>query len=164
MREMVVIADVKRLAQFPPQQNHPDHVAERYGKNKQRTQHGEWVRGFRRVKMRLGRSIEYDTAVVQAVRAAIGPDNDLIVDASMRYDLAIARRIGKVLEANGVFWYEEPFAPEDLDRYTALRGTVGVPIAAGENEFGAQGFRELLRTKAVDIVQPDCSRCGGISG
>lgn len=124
---------------------------------------GHIERGFRRVKMRLGRSIEYDTAAVQAVRAAIGAGHDLIVDASMRYDLAIARRIGKVLEDNRVFWYEEPFAPEDLDRYRELRGTVGVPIAAGENEFGAQGFRELLRMKAVDIVQPDCSRCGGIS-
>ncbi|MDP7633269.1 MAG: enolase C-terminal domain-like protein, partial [Candidatus Latescibacteria bacterium] len=59
--------------------------------------------------------------------------------------------------------YEEPFAPEDLDSYVGLRGKVGVPIAAGENEFGLQGFRELARTGAVDILQPDVSRCGGLT-
>jgi L-alanine-DL-glutamate epimerase-like enolase superfamily enzyme len=121
------------------------------------------ARGFRRMKMRMARGEEYDTAAVRAVRRAIGKDNDLMVDASMRYNLALARRVGKVLEENGVFWYEEPFTPEDIDSYAALCGTVRVPIAAGENEFGVQGFRELIRAKAVDIVQPDASRCGGIS-
>ena len=119
--------------------------------------------GFRRVKMRLARSEEYDIAAVRAVRAAIGPHNDVIVDASMRYRLDLARRMGKFLETQRAFWYEEPFAPEDIDAYAALRGAVGVPIAAGENEFGLQGFRELIRAGAVDIVQPDACRCGGIT-
>jgi D-galactarolactone cycloisomerase len=120
-------------------------------------------RGFRRVKMRLARNVEYDTAAVEAVRRAIGPEHDLMCDASMRYDLETARRIGRVLEANRVFWYEEPFQPEDLDSYAQLRGSVHVPVAAGENEFGLQGFRELIRARAVDIVQPDACRCGGIT-
>jgi L-alanine-DL-glutamate epimerase-like enolase superfamily enzyme len=81
----------------------------------------------------------------------------------MRYHVELAQRIGRVLEANKVFWYEEPFQPEDLDSYVALRGTVGVPVAAGENEFTAGGFDELIRNRAVDIVQPDASRCGGVS-
>lgn len=119
--------------------------------------------GFRRVKLRLARSEEYDTQAVRAVRQAIGFGNDLMVDASMRYHLALAQRMGRFLQEQQVYWYEEPFAPEDLDSYAALRGTVGVPLAAGENEFGAQGFRELIRARAVDIVQPDASRCGGIS-
>ncbi len=119
--------------------------------------------GFRRMKMRLGRSEEYDRAAVHAVRQVLGHDGELMVDGSMRYHLDLARRMGDFLAEQGVFWYEEPFLPEDLDAYTALRGTVGVPIAAGENEFGVQGFRELIRTRAVDIVQPDASRCGGIS-
>jgi D-galactarolactone cycloisomerase len=120
-------------------------------------------RGFRRMKMRMGRNEEYDALAVRAVRRAVGPENDLMVDASMRYHVGLARRIGKVLEENRVFWYEEPFAPEDIDSYAALRGSVGVRIAAGENEFGVQGFRELIRAAAVDVVQPDASRCGGIS-
>jgi D-galactarolactone cycloisomerase len=86
-----------------------------------------------------------------------------MVDASMRYHLTLARRMAQLFEEQGVFWYEEPFAPEDLDAYATLRDTVNVPLAAGENEFGVQGFRELLRAGAVDIVQPDACRCGGIS-
>lgn len=121
------------------------------------------AKGFRRMKMRLGRSEEYDVAAVRAVRAAIGNDNDLMADASMKYHVDLARRIGTFLEEQKAFWFEEPFQPEDIDSYAALRGTIGVRIAAGENEFGVQGFRELIRAGAVDIVQPDASRCGGIS-
>jgi len=119
--------------------------------------------GFRRMKLRMARGEEYDTAAVRAVRKAIGWDNDVMADASMRYHLKLAQRIGKFLAEQKVFWFEEPFKPEDLDSYTALRGTVPIRIAAGENEFGVQGFRELIRAKAVDIVQPDACRCGGIS-
>lgn len=121
------------------------------------------ARGFRRMKMRLGRSEDYDTAAVQAVRGAIGKEHDLMVDASMRYHPELARRMGKLLEEQRVFWYEEPFLPEDVDAYAGLRGSMSVRVAAGENEFGAQGFRELIRARAVDIVQPDASRCGGIT-
>lgn len=120
-------------------------------------------RGFRRMKMRLGKDEEYDTAAVATVREAIGPNHDLMCDASMRYHLALARRIGRVLAGQRVFWFEEPFLPEDLDSFAALRSTVRVPVAAGENEFGAQGFRELIERRAVDIVQADASRCGGIT-
>ncbi len=119
--------------------------------------------GFRRMKMRLGHSEAYDVEAVTKVRAAIGPDNDLLVDASMRYDLDIARRMGKFLAEHNAFWFEEPFAPEQVELYAELRDTVDVPVAAGENEFGVQGFDELIRCGAVDIVQPDASRCGGIS-
>ena len=120
-------------------------------------------KGFRRMKMRLGRSEEEDIEAVRTVRRSIGPQYDIMVDASMRYHVELARRIGKVLEENGVFWFEEPFEPEDIDAYAALRGLIAVPVAAGENEFGVQGFRELIRAGAVDIVQPDASRCGGIT-
>lgn len=119
--------------------------------------------GFRRVKLRLGRSEGYDTAAVRAVRTAVGKDNDVMADASMRYQLELARRIGRFLDEQKVFWFEEPFAPEDIDSYAALRGTVEVPLAGGENEFGLQGFREMIRAGALDIVQPDASRCGGIT-
>jgi L-alanine-DL-glutamate epimerase-like enolase superfamily enzyme len=119
--------------------------------------------GFRRVKMRLGKSEEYDIAAVQAVRKAIGPNNDVIIDASMNYSLEVAQRMGDFFAKENVFWYEEPFEPEAIDDYVALRKGSKVPIAAGENEFGLQGFRELLVAGAVDIVQPDACRAGGIS-
>jgi len=119
--------------------------------------------GYRRVKMRLARSVEYDTAAVQAVRQAVGPQIDIMVDGSMRYPMKAAEKMARFLEQQGVFWFEEPFAPEDLDSFVELRSRVSIPMAAGENEFGVQGFRELLRAKAVDIAQPDVSRAGGIS-
>jgi L-alanine-DL-glutamate epimerase-like enolase superfamily enzyme len=120
-------------------------------------------RGFRRMKMRLGRGEEHDRAAVMAVRGVLGEGHDLMTDGSMRYTPAQAERMGRFLAEQRAFWFEEPFPPEDLDAYAALRGTVGVRLAAGENEFGLQGFRELIRMKAVDIVQPDASRCGGLS-
>lgn len=120
-------------------------------------------RGFRRMKMRLGRNEEYDLAAPAAVRKAIGQQHDLMCDASMRYHLGLAQRIGRGLANLGVFWFEEPFPPEDLDSFAALRSTVSIPVAAGENEFGVQGFRELIERRAVDIVQADASRCGGIT-
>ena len=121
------------------------------------------AKGFRRMKLRMGRSEEEDILAVRTVRKAIGWDNDLMADASMRYHLKLAQRMGQFLTEQKVFWFEEPFQPEDIDAFVALHGTVGVRVAAGENEFGSQGFRELIRAKAVDIVQPDCSRCGGIT-
>jgi D-galactarolactone cycloisomerase len=119
--------------------------------------------GFRRVKMRLGRSPEYDLAAVDAAIRGAGPGSQVIVDGSHRYSLARARLTGAELAARGVFWFEEPFPPEELDLYTQLRGSVSVPIAAGENDFGVQGFRELIRARALDVVQPDCVRAGGIT-
>ena len=121
------------------------------------------AQGYRRVKMRLGRGDDYDRPAVEAVRRAIGPKCDLMCDGSMRYTLDAARRLGAFLAEKKVFWFEEPFPPEEIDLFASLRGTVGVRLAAGENEFGAQGFRELIRARALDIVQPDACRCGGIT-
>lgn len=121
------------------------------------------ARGFRRVKMRLGYGGDVDRAAVRAVREAIGPTCDVMCDGSMRYSLEDAATLAALLSENNVFWFEEPFEPEDIDSYAALRSRVSVPLAAGENEFGLQGFRELIRAGALDIVQPDASRCGGIT-
>lgn len=120
-------------------------------------------RGFRRVKMRLGRSEAYDMAALEAVSRGVGNDGEVIVDGSHRYDLKTSIRLGKFFALKKVFWFEEPFPPEDIDSYAALRPQLSVPLAAGENDFGVQGFRELLRAKALDIVQPDACRAGGIT-
>ncbi|MBM3261920.1 MAG: mandelate racemase/muconate lactonizing enzyme family protein [candidate division Zixibacteria bacterium] len=67
--------------------------------------------GYRRVKMRLGKSEAYDVSAVEAVRRAVGPFVGVIVDASMRYTLDVSVRMAKRLEALDIFWYEEPFEP-----------------------------------------------------
>ena len=118
--------------------------------------------GFRRMKMRLGRSSDYDLAALDAVISGAGSDAEVIVDGSMRYTVDQARLLSTELARRKVFWFEEPLQPEDIEGFVALRPQSAVPVAAGENEFGVQGFAELLRSDAVDIVQPDVSRCGGI--
>lgn len=120
-------------------------------------------RGFHRVKMRLGRSWDYDTEAFKAAVRGVGKDGLVHVDGSHRYDEETAVRFGALLAEAGAAWFEEPFPPEDIHRYVSLRRRLKVPLAAGENEFGVQGFRELLRAGAIDIVQADACRTGGIS-
>ena len=121
-------------------------------------------RGFRGVKMRLGKDRGYDLAAVSAVRDTIGPDAPLMVDGNARYSIAEARRMAPAWREAGVFWLEEPFAPEHPEAFRALRPSLsGIPLAAGENEFGRQGFKELIEGGVVDIAQPDCCRCGGLT-
>jgi D-galactarolactone cycloisomerase len=119
--------------------------------------------GFRLMKMRLGQGSEYDRSAVAAVLEAIEGRARLAVDGTHRYSLEAAVSLGRYLAENEIAWFEEPFPPEDIDAYANLRSQVDVPIAAGENEFGVQGFRELFRAGAVDVAQPDVSRAGGIT-
>ena len=124
------------------------------------------ARGFTRVKMRIGWSWDYDCAAMRAARAAIGPDADLMIDGTHRFTLDQAIRTVPVLGEVRAFWFEEPFSPDDLESYVALRphaNAAGVPLAGGENEFAFHGFRELIRSGAVDIVQCDASRAGGVT-
>jgi D-galactarolactone cycloisomerase len=126
---------------------------------------GYAAKGFKRMKMRMGKSEAYDTAAVRAVRKAVGPKIDVMVDAGMRYHPKLAQRVGRTLKECGVFWFEEPFGPESYGLFRQLKamGGAGVAIAAGENEFGLDGFEELMSTGGVDIVQADASRAGGIT-
>jgi D-galactarolactone cycloisomerase len=119
--------------------------------------------GFTNMKMRAGRDQAYDERAVAAICDAIAPDGRLAVDGTHNYTAEGAETFGSVLAARHVLWFEEPFPPEEIDSYTALRRRTDVPIAAGENEFGVQGFRELFRAGAIDIAQPDASRAGGIT-
>src|SRR5262249_41441494 len=100
--------------------------------------------GFTLVKMRLGRGTAYDRCAVDVVLSALGGKAKLAVDGTHRYTLPEAVEFGRFLSDRGIAWFEEPFPPEDIDAYAALRAQVDVPIAAGENEFGLQGFRELF--------------------
>ena len=118
--------------------------------------------GFLRMKMRLGRGRAYDVAALDAVVGELGPAS-LIVDGSHRYDVMTAVWLAGLLTDRGVSFFEEPFKPEDINSYVTLSRIAKLPLAAGENEFGVQGFSELLRAGAVGVVQPDATRCGGIT-
>ena len=120
--------------------------------------------GFRAMKTRLGKNSDYDRAGLKGIREEIGSENRLLVDGNGRYSVDQVRRLVPDFHAADVFWLEEPFVPEDIDSYLSLRPDLGgIPLAAGENDFGIQGFRELMDRKMVDIVQPDCCRAGGIT-
>jgi D-galactarolactone cycloisomerase len=119
--------------------------------------------GFKNMKMRAGRDQTYDEAAVRAICAAIEPGGRLAVDGTHNYTPERAARFGALLARHNALWFEEPFPPEDIDAYVELRKRTDVPLAAGENEFGVQGFRELIRAGAIDIAQPDASRAGGIT-
>jgi L-rhamnonate dehydratase len=126
--------------------------------------------GFTALKMRFGygptdgeagKRKNYD--LVATVRDAIGPDCELMADAYMGWDLAYAIDMIRRLEDLNLRWVEEPLVPDDIEGYVRLRSVVSTPISAGEHEFTRWGYRELLSRGAVDIVQPDVNRMGGIT-
>jgi len=119
--------------------------------------------GFRAMKTRLGRNFKYDRDGLFSLRNALGEEHRLMVDANARYDLSQAERMAPLFNEAGIFWLEEPFPPEDLDSYAALRSKLRVPLAAGENEVAMMDFRGLMERNLIDIIQPDCCRAGGIT-
>ena len=120
--------------------------------------------GFQAMKMRLARNYAYDSEALRVVRETIGPGCRLMIDGNARYPFEQAVRLAPEFLAAAIFWLEEPFLPENPDDFRRLRPHLGgIPLAAGENEFGLQGFRELIDGQVVDIVQPDACRCGGIT-
>ncbi|HSG76292.1 MAG TPA: mandelate racemase/muconate lactonizing enzyme family protein [Burkholderiales bacterium] len=120
--------------------------------------------GFRFLKIKLGFGVADDLAVMQAVaRAVEGKGLRMMIDTNHAYGVADAVRLGRALAPLDLRWYEEPVAAEDLAGYRELRAKLEVPIAGGENEFGAWGFRSLLEARAVDIAQPDVCAAGGFT-
>jgi D-arabinonate dehydratase len=121
--------------------------------------------GFRAVKIRLGglRPAD-DLARIEAVRCAVGPDVDVMVDVNHAWDdPALALPMLRALEPYNVRWVEEPVLPDNIEQSTRLAASTDIPIAAGEIESTRWAFRELIERRAVDIVQPDVSVVGGIS-
>ncbi|MFC3127416.1 mandelate racemase/muconate lactonizing enzyme family protein [Pseudoroseomonas globiformis] len=119
--------------------------------------------GFHAVKLKVGFGVAEDVAVVHAVREAIGPEVALMVDANHAYDSVAAIRLGRLIEPLDISWFEEPVPPEDLAGYRAVRSTLIIPVAGGECEFTRYGFREVLASGAMDIIQPDTCSAGGLS-
>jgi D-galactarolactone cycloisomerase len=119
--------------------------------------------GFTAVKLKVGYGVEEDLRMIRAVREAIGPAIGLMIDANHAYDAVAAIRLGRLAEPFDIGWFEEPVAPEDVAGHREVRAALTIPIASGECEFTRFGFRELITTRAVDIVQPDTCSAGGIS-
>jgi L-alanine-DL-glutamate epimerase-like enolase superfamily enzyme len=128
--------------------------------------------GFTALKQRFGYGPAHGEAgmcrnleLIRTVRSVIGPDRDLMADAYMGWDVSYAIRMIRRLEDAGMNlkWVEEPVMPDDVDGYARIRRSVSTPISGGEHEFTRYGFRDLIRREAVDILQPDVNRVGGIT-
>jgi L-rhamnonate dehydratase len=128
--------------------------------------------GFTALKQRFGygprdgaEGMRRNLELVKTVRDAVGPDIELMADVYMGWDVNYAIRMIRMLEdaAMDLKWVEEPVIPDDIDGYAQIRRAVHTPISGGEHEFTRYGYRELIRKEAVDILQPDVNRVGGIT-
>jgi L-alanine-DL-glutamate epimerase-like enolase superfamily enzyme len=124
--------------------------------------------GFTAVKLGwgpLGQDWQHDVRLAKAARAAAGDSVDVLIDAGLGYgdDAKTAIRVARELEQLGVFWLEEPFMPDELGAYAELADSVDIRVAGGEEEATRWGFLELIERGHVDVVQPDVTRCGGLS-
>ncbi len=124
--------------------------------------------GHDQMKLKIGMSSAglgrgADIANVKAIRDAVGYDVDLMVDANSAFSARTAIYMGRKLEHYEAYWFEEPVPPDDLDGYIQVSHALDIPVSGSESLFGRYNFRDLIVKHAVDIVQPDIGRCGGIS-
>jgi L-alanine-DL-glutamate epimerase-like enolase superfamily enzyme len=114
------------------------------------------------LKMALGKGIRGDLKSIRKVRDAVGSDFIIYADAAGAYDTAQAMRLGKELEELGVGWFEMPIFPEDIDGYAELARELTIPIALDSLTTRYEAG-EFIRRRALDVVQPDVCRAGGIT-
>jgi len=119
--------------------------------------------GFTAVKLRLGDTVENDLMRVKAVREHFGDDLEIMGDANLGYTYSEVYRLLPGLAEYGVSWLEEPLTRDNIDGYVDMRRRSGVPIAAGENLYGRHELKHWLGRRALDVVQSDCSKTGGIT-
>jgi L-alanine-DL-glutamate epimerase-like enolase superfamily enzyme len=127
----------------------------------------DWVSsGIRMVKMKVGREPDEDAQRVSSARQAIGSGPALFVDANGAYRRKQALWFARQFQEMGISWFEEPVSSDDLEglRLVRDRAPEGIEIAAGEYGYDANYFRRMLESEAVDVLQADATRCGGITG
>ncbi len=135
------------------------------------------ARGHKRLKMVVGHHalqrrdesrppeevITEDARRVRAVRDAIGGEAALYVDANCSLDSFHATRLARALEEFGLSFFEEPVKENDIPSLISLKSKTRIPLAAGQNEGLAWRFRDLISSRAVDIIQPNVAISGGIT-
>ncbi len=125
---------------------------------------GNLARGFRAIKMKVGRpKLSEDVARVAAMREHLGDGFPLMVDANMKWSADQAIRAARAFRAYDLTWLEEPLQPDDLAGHARVVREGGVPIATGENLRTLWDFRHLIATGGVTFPEPDVTNCGGIT-
>ncbi|NNG03746.1 MAG: mandelate racemase/muconate lactonizing enzyme family protein [Inquilinus sp.] len=120
--------------------------------------------GFRGCKIKVGRpNVAEDCARLAAVRDAVGPSFQIMVDANQAFTVPEAIRRARHYEAFDLGWLEEPLPAEDIGGHVRLSRSTSLPIAVGESIYHPSHFREYLQREACSIVQADVARIGGIT-
>ena len=126
--------------------------------------------GYQAMKLRFGwgptdgaAGMQKNVALVKTIRESVGDGVDVMADAYMGWTLDYAKRMLPLLEPFHLRWLEEPVIPDDIQGYAELKSYARIPIAGGEHEFTQYGFRDLLEARAVDYIQFDTNRVGGIT-
>ena len=126
--------------------------------------------GYKAMKLRFGwgptdgaAGMQRNVDLVRTVRETVGDSIDVMADAYMGWTLDYAKRMLPLLEPFHLRWLEEPVIPDDIRGYAELKSYGRIPIAGGEHEFTQYGFRDLLEARAVDYIQFDTNRVGGIT-
>lgn len=108
----------------------------------------------------FGQDPAEDCAYLEAIRAAVGEDVDIMLDVGLIWDAKTSLQRAQLFEPYRLRWIEEPLHPDDLEGYAKLAGSTNTPIAAGEEECTVAGFTRLMDQGRIDIVQIDLTRCG----
>ena len=120
--------------------------------------------GFGGCKVKIGRPhLSEDRERLAAVREAVGPAFEIMVDANQGFTLPEARRRAAMLEPLGIAWFEEPLPADDVAAHRELAAATSVPIAVGESLYSASQFKDYLVAGAASVVQVDVARIGGIT-
>jgi L-alanine-DL-glutamate epimerase-like enolase superfamily enzyme len=138
-----------------------------YSDERLAAQLGEWAdEGFGAVKIKVGREPAADPERMGVARDVIGPGTALFVDANGAFDCGQALRFAAEANALGVVWFEEPVSSDDVAglRQVRERSPAGMRIAAGEYGWTPWELRRLVDEQAVDVLQADVTRCGGVTG
>ncbi len=139
-----------------------------YADGQMREQLQGWVQrdACRAVKIKVGTHLEQDPHRMDVARHAIGNGAELFVDANGALTAKQAVAFARLCAEQGVTWFEEPVSSDDLDGLRTVRGHVPAPmeVAAGEYIYTLDDARAMLAVGAVDVMQADASRCGGITG
>lgn len=123
------------------------------------------VEGFSAIKMKVGKpDPKEDLERIEAVRKAIGPGPRLMIDANGKWDIATAKQYGPRLADYDLTWFEEPLWHDDVGAHAELAKRISTPIALGELLYTLDAFKAFVDARAVDFLQPDATRCGGLTG
>lgn len=117
--------------------------------------------GFTAAKIKVW-SVD-DIKYIKSLRDAAGSDVDIMADGNCFHSRRSAKLVVKACEKYDAYWFEEPYPPEDLKGMAELSASTNVLIAAGENEYTRWGFRDMIESRAVDVLMPDAIRSGGVS-